>query len=45
MLIHRMAGRLDYKNIRAAHILLDLDVSLAVAEARDQRLPACRRSY
>ena len=39
----RMAGRLQHEHIRAAHVLLNLNVSLAVAEARDLRL-ATRQS-
>ena len=40
VLVHRTARRLHHENIRAAHVLLDLDVSLAVLEARHQRLVA-----
>src|SRR6185369_18087292 len=35
-----MASRLKHEYIRASHVLLNLNVSLAVAEARDLRLPA-----
>src|ERR1700757_4277769 len=34
------AGRLHHEHIRAAHVLLDLYVALAVGEARHLRLPA-----
>jgi hypothetical protein len=40
MLVHRTARRLHHKDISPAHILLNLDVHLAVAETRHQGLPA-----
>jgi hypothetical protein len=38
MLIDGMAGRLNHEHVRPAHILLHLDIGLAVPEATHQRL-------
>ena len=40
MLVHRTAGRLHHEYIRAAYVLLNLNVTLAVAEPNHLRLPA-----
>ena len=37
--VHRIAGRLDDEDIRAAHVLQDLDVDFAVGELREIGLP------
>ena len=39
MLVDRIARRLKKKDILAAHILIDLDAALAIAEGRDERIP------
>src|SRR5215467_8699525 len=39
MLVHGMAGRLHDKNVGATDVFLNLNVSLAVLKASDQRLP------
>ena len=38
MRVGRRAGRLEHEAVAAAHVLLDLDVDLAVAERADVRL-------
>jgi hypothetical protein len=35
VVVGRRAGRLDHEHVLAAHVLLDLDADLAVAEAPD----------
>ena len=40
MLVHRTARRLNHEDIAAAHVLLNLNVTLAVAKPNHLRLPA-----
>ena len=40
MVVNRTARRLHHKDVPPAHILLNLNVSLAIGEARHQRLAA-----
>src|SRR5579862_4375622 len=40
MAIDRTAGRLQNEDVGTTHVFLNLRICLAVAESRDQRLPA-----
>ena len=44
VLVGRRAGRLDHEDVARAHVLLDLDVDLAVGEAADLGLAEADRT-